>query len=178
MSDYGSPPPPPPPPPPPGGGSPQPGYGAAPTGTQLATWIQRVGAYLLDYVLYVPFIIVASFFLPKTVTTNINGVVNTSTTGGSILLAVLMYLIVLAIYIYNRCYLGGQGQSFGKKTLNLVLVAEATGQPIGTGKAFLRDLCHILDSLACYVGWLFPIWDAKRQTFADKIMTTVVPLKS
>jgi hypothetical protein len=58
-----------------------------------------------------------------------------------------------------------------------VLVAEATGQPIGTGKAFLRDVCHILDTLACYVGWLFPIWDAKRQTLADKLMTTVVPLK-
>jgi len=23
-------------------------------------------------------------------------------------------------------------------------------------------------------GWLFPIWDAKRQTFADKIISTVV----
>jgi len=23
------------------------------------------------------------------------------------------------------------------------------------------------------VGYLFPLWDAKRQTFADKIMTTV-----
>jgi hypothetical protein len=31
-----------------------------------------------------------------------------------------------------------------------------------------------LDSLACYVGWLWPIWDSKRQTFADKIMKTVV----
>lgn len=177
MSDYGSPPPPPPPPPPPGG-SQQPGYGSAPPGTQLASWIQRVGAYLLDYILYVPFFIVASIAMPRTVTTTFEGASSTSTSGGNMLLAVLMYLIVAAIFIYNRCYLGGQGQSFGKKTLNLVLVAEATGQPIGTGKAFLRDLCHILDSLACYVGWLFPIWDAKRQTFADKIMTTVVPIKT
>ena len=27
---------------------------------------------------------------------------------------------------------------------------------------------------ACYFGWLFPLWDAKRQTFADKIIGTVV----
>ncbi len=40
--------------------------------------------------------------------------------------------------------------------------------------AFGRDICHILDSLACYIGWLFPLWDAKRQTFADKIISTVV----
>jgi len=40
--------------------------------------------------------------------------------------------------------------------------------------SFLRQLVHILDSLACYIGWLWPLWDAKSQTFADKIMNTVV----
>jgi hypothetical protein len=43
-----------------------------------------------------------------------------------------------------------------------------------TGRSFARDICHIRDSLACYIDWLFPIWDAKRQTFADKIVSTVV----
>jgi len=47
-------------------------------------------------------------------------------------------------------------------------------EPIGAGMAFVRDICHILDSLACYIGFLFPLWDAKRQTFADKIIHTVV----
>jgi len=40
--------------------------------------------------------------------------------------------------------------------------------------AFLRDLCHFIDAVICYVGFLFPLWDAKRQTLADKIMKTVV----
>lgn len=31
-----------------------------------------------------------------------------------------------------------------------------------------------MDSLACIIGWLFPVRDAKRQTFADKILGTVV----
>jgi hypothetical protein len=35
-------------------------------------------------------------------------------------------------------------------------------------------LAHILDSLPCYLGYLWPLWDAKRQTFADKVMGTVV----
>ena len=30
------------------------------------------------------------------------------------------------------------------------------------------------DSIICYIGWLFPLWDSKRQTLADKIMKTVV----
>ncbi|HEX7535585.1 MAG TPA: RDD family protein [Dermatophilaceae bacterium] len=174
MSDY--PPPPPPPPPPPTSGPQQPGYGSAPSGPQLATWIQRVGAYLIDYALIIVFVILANVFMPKTVTTNINGVVNVSQSSGNLGLAFLMSLIILAIWGYNRWYNGGRGQSFGKKTLNLVLVAEATGQPIGTAKAFLRDVAHVLDGI-CMIGYLFPLWDAKRQTFADKIMTTVVPLK-
>jgi hypothetical protein len=60
------------------------------------------------------------------------------------------------------------------EALGLKLVSESTGQPIGPGMAFARDICHILDSLACFIGWLFPLWDAKRQTFADKIISTVV----
>jgi len=39
---------------------------------------------------------------------------------------------------------------------------------------FVRDLAHILDAIPCYVGFLFPIWDARRQTFAAKVMSTVV----
>src|SRR5215468_6743701 len=77
--------------------------------------------------------------------------------------------------VWFRCIQAGRtGQSLGKRTLNLRLISENTGEPIGGGMAFARDICHILDSLACYIGWLFPLWDAKRQTFADKIIGTVV----
>ena len=33
---------------------------------------------------------------------------------------------------------------------------------------------HILDAIPCYVGLLWPLWDNKRQTFADKILKMVV----
>ena len=39
---------------------------------------------------------------------------------------------------------------------------------------FVRGLAHFLDSLPCYIGYLWPLWDTKRQTFADKIMNSVV----
>ena len=49
--------------------------------------------------------------------------------------------------------------------------------PIGFGMSIVRQIAHIVDGLVCYIGYLWPLWDAKRQTFADKIMTTVcVPL--
>ena len=179
MSDIGTPPPPPPLPPLPISDALQTGYGSAPSGPQLAHWGQRVGAYLVDYSLVLLFLILASSFAPKLVATDPNVVPGSqSLSGGNIPLMGLMYLIALTVWGFNRWYLGGQGQSLGKKALGLVLLGESTGQPIGTGKAFLRDVCHILDGLACFVGYLFPLWDKKRQTFADKMMTTLVPKKA
>lgn len=121
-----------------------------------ANWGQRVGAYLIDWA-------------PIIVLELIGGFTH------SVIIALLFALASLGWWIYNRCIQAGQtGQSLGKKTLHLRLLSERTGEPIGAGMAFARDICHILDSLACYIGWLFPLWDAKRQTFADKIVSTVV----
>jgi hypothetical protein len=98
---------------------------------------------------------------------------NYSGFGGFI--AALFGLASLGLLIYNRWYLGGTtGQTWGRRIMSTRLVAISDGQPIGMLKAFLRDLAHIVDSIICYIGWLFPIWDAKRQTLADKIMSTVV----
>jgi uncharacterized RDD family membrane protein YckC len=47
------------------------------------------------------------------------------------------------------------------------------GRSIGGGLSFVRQLAHILDGI-CYIGYLWPLWDARKQTFADKIMGTVV----
>ena len=76
---------------------------------------------------------------------------------------------------YNRWYrAGATGQSLGKSATNARLINEQTGAPIGAGLAFLRDLAHFVDAIICYVGFLFPLWDSKRQTLADKIVGTVV----
>jgi uncharacterized RDD family membrane protein YckC len=173
LSEYGNPPPP--PPPPPSGGFEQPGYGPVSTAPPLASWIQRVGAYLLDYLLTLPFSIVGNLAAPKTATTtDVNGAFSTTQTGGSIAIVAVVSLLSLAVTFYNRWYLGGKGQSFGKRVVGLTLIGETTGQPIGTLKAFLRDLAHFVDSIICLIGYLFPLWDSKRQTIADKIMSTVV----
>ena len=76
--------------------------------------------------------------------------------------------------IYNRWFVAGKtGQSLGKRVTKIKLIGEQTDAPIGPTNAFLRDLVHILDAIA-YVGYLWPLWDDKRQTFADKIMNTIV----
>lgn len=92
---------------------------------------------------------------------------------GGLLIAVGI-LAMLGIQIWNRAFKQGRtGQSIGKKVMGISLVDERTGQPIGAGMAFVRDLAHVLDGFF-YIGYLWPLWDEKRQTFADKILSTVV----
>jgi uncharacterized RDD family membrane protein YckC len=161
-----APPPPPPsygapvPPPPPAYGTPAPpppGYGA-PTGPAVpyAEWPQRLLAWLIDYV---PAIVV--YFLLAAVLH----------TAGIFLGA----LIVLGWAVYNYGMQQGEtGYTLGKGIVGIKLVSEETGQPVGVGMAIARYFVHILDAIPCYIGFLWPLWDAKKQTFADKILTQIV----
>jgi uncharacterized RDD family membrane protein YckC len=158
-ADYGA-------PPTAGYGSPlaQGGYGPAGYGGpqgyaapgNYASWLQRVGAYLIDVI-------------PVAVLEGIGFATNST--------GIRLVFILLAVGVsgYNRWYQAGRtGQSWGKRALGITLLSEQTGQPIGPGMAFVRDICHFVDGIICYIGFLFPLWDAKRQTLADKIMRTVV----
>ncbi|HYK70714.1 MAG TPA: RDD family protein [Streptosporangiaceae bacterium] len=132
-------------------------YAAVPTVIPYANWGQRVGAYLIDWIPQFVLIVLAVVTIRVPI------------------LAVLFWLASIGWIIYNRFYKAGTtGQSLGKKALNLKLVSEQTGRPIGALMAFVRDICHFVDGVICYVGFLFPLWDAKRQTIADKIVGTVV----
>ncbi|HTA07066.1 MAG TPA: RDD family protein [Streptosporangiaceae bacterium] len=131
-----------------------PGGNTMTSASPYASWIQRVGAYLIDVA---PIIILEIIF------------------SRILVVYVLVLIASLGWTIYNRWYQAGTtGQSLGKKLLNLRLVSEETGQPIGMLMAFVRDICHIIDSVICFIGYLFPLWDSKRQTIADKIVKTVV----
>ncbi|MGE2719197.1 RDD family protein [Mycolicibacterium celeriflavum] len=86
----------------------------------------------------------------------------------------LTSMLVLAYVIWNYGYRqGSTGSSIGKSMLKFKVVSEKTGQPIGFGMSIVRQLAHIIDAAICYVGYLFPLWDAKRQTIADKLISTV-----
>ncbi|WP_367321247.1 RDD family protein [Streptomyces sp. HUAS ZL42] len=138
----------------PGYGYPQqPGYGGQPP---YANWGQRFLATLVDgLVILVPYIlIIVGRRIP--------------------VLALIGGLAVLGVAIWMLIQEGRTGQTPGKKALGIRLVRESDGQPLGVGMAFVRRLAHFLDSLPCYLGWLWPAWDAKKQTFADKVCSSIV----
>jgi uncharacterized RDD family membrane protein YckC len=142
-----------------------------PAAVPYAGWLNRVGSYLIDAVISgIPSIVAQLFF-------NGSRRSDGGYSAGRILIATVFWLVSLLIVIYNRWILAGRtGQSWGKRVMKTKLIGVETGQPIGVLKAFLRDICHILDDLCGIfpLGFLWPLWDRMRQTFADKIMRTVV----
>ncbi len=168
--DTGAAPPPPPPPPsygtPPGGGYGQPAAYSSPTpgwsGPPLAEWPKRATAALYDFV--GPWIAVWVLWF-------VVGIVS-DTLG--FLVFTFGWIAALAWAVYNAYLAGQTGQSYGMQQFNIRLLRESDGQVIGGGLGIGRFFLHIVDNILCYIGWLFPLWDAKKQTFADKILSTVV----
>jgi Mce-associated membrane protein len=48
------------------------------------------------------------------------------------------------------------------------------GSPAGLTRLVARDVAHLLDTVALFVGWLWPLWDRRRRTFADLLLRTEV----
>ncbi len=189
---YGQPAPPPygqPTPPPYGQPYGQPAYAAPTPAYDYAHWGKRVGGYLLDG-LFTLLISLPAYGLlfggiglgTRDMETYTDAAGVSHTTGewdnaGTplVILGAVLFLLPLGFFIWNTCVRQGRtGYSLGKGIVGIRLLSESTGQPIGGGMSFVRYLLHMLDSLACYLGWLWPLWDQKRQTFADKILSTVV----
>ncbi|MFD9358571.1 RDD family protein [Streptomyces sp. NPDC060031] len=139
-----------------------PGSGMPP----LAHWGLRVGAYLLDGLIILGPMYALGFI-------DMANADDPATAGpGPFFIIGLIYALGMGFFqLYKE---GSTGQTIGKKVVGISLRREADGSTLGFGMAFLRKLAHIVDGLPCYLGWLWPLWDSKKQTFADKICSTVV----
>ena len=174
--------------------------GWAPT-FPLASWGDRVVAALIDALYLLPFsiayvagIMMAAINAPTK--TRSGTVVSPGNPGAMWLGVALLVIGVLGIFVvgpilltlgtallpfgifvvglYNTVVVQGRtGQSWGKKRWGIRVIRQDNGQILTMGNNFLRQLCHYLDG-AVYIGYLWPLWDPMRQTFADKIMKTVV----
>ncbi|HZC53340.1 MAG TPA: RDD family protein [Mycobacterium sp.] len=188
----------PPPPPPPGGGSypppppasggvapPPPGPAIRPLPTEAYTpWLTRVLAFVIDVIPYAVVVGIGTVIMIATQQTScvtditqydVNQYCASQPSMIGQLVQWLAHLVGLAYLLWNYGYRQGTtGSSLGKSVMKVKVVSEVTGQPLGFGLSIVRQLAHFVDAIICYIGFLFPLWDAKRQTLADKIMTTVV----
>lgn len=122
-------------------------------GSPFASWVRRVLGYLIDAVILGVIIEIVRLVA-----------------GGIIIEAVLSLVGIVVLGWMN----GASGQTPGKRVVGIRVVRDSDGRVLGGGLGVVRAICHFLDTVACFVGWLWPLWDAKNQTFADKILATVV----
>lgn len=197
----GFPPPPPPqgggyPPPPPAGGGyeapqaatayPPPAAAAPALPTEAYTaWGTRVVAWLIDAV---PLLILEGIGWGLLLGTRETACITDSSeynlgqfcaTGASTLGQVSIAvtgILALIYWIWNLGYRQGTtGSSIGKSIMKFKIINEKTGQPVGFGMSFVRELIYWVAAGLCVgivwlVAVLFPLWDAKRQTLVDKIL--------
>jgi uncharacterized RDD family membrane protein YckC len=117
---------------------------------QYADWGTRFGAYLIDSLTLLPF----SFLATR--------------------LGAIGSFVSFLLPLWYATQVGGAGSSPGMRVLGIKCVNQTTGQPIGSGMGIVRYLAHFVDGIICGIGFLFPLWDKKRQTLADKLVSTVV----
>jgi uncharacterized RDD family membrane protein YckC len=130
----------------------------------LATYGQRVGAFLVD--IGIPGGVAVMILLAVLGTRDLALILGVY--GGATVLA-------MAFMLWNSGYLQGRtGQSLGKRLLGIRLVSRCNCRPVGFGRAVVRQFAHLLDGMPLLLGYLWPLWDEHRQTFADKLCGTLV----
>jgi uncharacterized RDD family membrane protein YckC len=77
----------------------------------------------------------------------------------------------LFYYVY---FIGSRGQTLGKMALGIKVV-KTDGSPVGYLNAFLREVVgKFISGLVFGLGWLWMLWDVRKQTWHDKIANTIV----
>jgi Mce-associated membrane protein len=148
---------------------------AMPLGTPgpvFASWSKRVAAAVLDGAIGAATAFLAFGDLPVTVPfigaafqpTGVQGVPSTSWTDSGWVISAVLLVIVMQAYL---------GVTPGKIVMGIAVVHDGDARPIGLVRTMVRWLLHILDSILL-IGYLRPLWNAQRKTFADSIVATVV----
>jgi Mce-associated membrane protein len=128
----------------------------------LAPWHIRAGVFAVDFL---PAIAVVTTMALVALTVSRHPVwwwVCVSVGGLVILLALVNRLLLPTIV----------GWSLGRALCGLRVV-HRDDAAIGVWGLLLRDLAHLVDTVSV-VGWLWPLWDSRRRTFADMLLNTEV----
>jgi Mce-associated membrane protein len=129
----------------------------------LAPWHIRLGAFAVDVL---PAAAVVATMALVSLTVPLRG------TWWWVCIAVMGVVILGALV--NRLLLPPVlGWSLGRALCGIAVV-RSDGTPCGAPRLLFRELAHLLDTASLLVGWLWPLWDSRRRTFADLLLRTEV----
>jgi uncharacterized RDD family membrane protein YckC len=151
----------------------------------------RLGAALLDGVIVVLFWIPAFVAIVAgpteikpcsvddegnvTIGEQINAFCEVPTAGTWVMFAGLALAALVGTVLYHTLLVGRSGQTVGKKALGVRVVDAGNGTVIGTGRALGRYLfAAFISGNICGLGYLWAIWDGRKQTWHDKVVSSVV----
>jgi uncharacterized RDD family membrane protein YckC len=153
-------------------------------GVPLARWWQRVGAMVLDsLIIGIPLAIVNAILNAALGTVHvvklINGTYGTqrSIQGPAHVFIVIGTVVVAGLYfaILNGTH---SGQTVGNRAPGIAVRDATTGEVIGFKRGllrwFIRSVLYLALILPGILNDLFPLWDDRNQTIADKAAHSVV----
>lgn len=80
---------------------------------------------------------------------------------------------IVGVIYYLYFWVNQNGATPGKKAMG-IRVVRVDGQLLTYGTAFLRYIGYIVSGITLGIGYLWIIWDPKKQGFHDKIANTYV----
>lgn len=147
-------------------------------GRPYASWIKRVGAWLIDaLVLSVVGAVITGVTGAQLMQVDkVTNEVSFNVTGAAV--GSWALVIVLSLAYFAILEGGRSGQTVGKRALGIQVRDAVGGEPIGAGRALARRvLANVLWYLLIIPGLLdvlWPLWDARRQTWHDKAVGSAV----
>ena len=133
------------------------------SGPSLASWPARAGAFAIDVLLGVAVIAtmaVSAWSAPWL--------------GWLWWVFVGAAACVIVAMAVNRLLLPTiTGWSLGRAVFGIA-VRTRDGAAPGVLRLVGRELVHLLDTAALFLGWLWPLWDGRNRTFADLLLRTEV----
>lgn len=115
---------------------------------------RRLGAYLIDSILLGVVFIPLSIALPQGV--------------------YFAIALPLAIAYFALLEGGPKGQTVGKMALGIRVIDLTRGGPIGYGRGIVRYVGRLVSGIVLLLGYLWMLWDKEKQTWHDKMATSVV----
>ncbi len=144
-------------------------------------WIRFIARFVDGLILGIPLTILLFIFLAISgvalSATSSDQNAQNATAGVASGVFLLFYVIALVgIAGYQIYFWGTSGQTIAMRMFHLRVVDANTGAPIGIGRAVLRWLMSLVNSWACYIGWIWVAFDARKQGWHDKVANSVVLL--
>lgn len=133
-----------------------------PSRPRYASWVSRAAGWVIDQA-----VMLLPLLLAVQAAASVHG-------AWAVALRTLGVVWAVSWFVGNRVVAQGRtGVTLGRAFLGTRLLEATTRRPCGWRRALWREVLHLLDAM-WLVGFLRPLWDGRRRTFADSIVETSV----